>query len=209
MDPPRDAAELQPVLTSGTSHKVAPTDGAVGSSLGPRLTTAEYDPSIFTSPTRTDEGISRSLISSGLELSDAVGNAKRTSTDVLAHSRLKKKRTAQVSLSDTRSAALLQSIVPKLGPTLRFRSQDGDQLKKAIEDIQSGNRQSVELGLNFLMGWSLANKGETPPDDVVDVMSTLLDFILDTIAIEPKTASDLFGLPFAMDESHYSEPCDL
>lgn len=173
-----------------SSGKDTPVDNS-GARLMP-----QYDIPAFSLPKRREEAISRSLMSGSLE-NDTTTGSKRTPSEGITHSRTKKKKTGQKPAMEMRTAALLQSIVPKLGPVVCFKPRDVDQLKKAIEGVRSGNRRSVEMGLNFLMTWSLMAKEMTCSEHVLEAISLLIDFVMGVIAFEPQTLHEKFGIPAA------------
>ena len=146
---------------------------------------------------KRDDAISRSLMSGHLETDEDMDNsgagAKRPSTNPLSHSRLKKKRTVQQSAAETQTSALLQSLVPKMGPTFRMKPEDSEQRHKAIEGIQSGHQQSIEAGLNFFMAWSLVEKSTSSSREAVDVISVLVDFIMGVVTSRPMSAREQIG----------------
>lgn len=140
---------------------------------------------------RVDDSIVRSLMSNSG--SRDMSSVPKRNADGIISSRQKKKRTSSQPALNAKTAGLLQSIVPKLGPTVCFMIQDVEQIRKATEAVRSGNRRSVAYGLNYLMAWSLGEKNLSWDDAIERVFSVLIDFLLKGLSAESTTTTELFG----------------
>eukprot|EP00210_Caulerpa_lentillifera_P007482 g7148.t1 len=102
----------------------------------------------------------------------------------------KKPRLFDSTNADSNSVA--KRIVPKLGPSFIIRVRDSDNLKSAISALVATDQETINSGLNYLMGWSTIVNDHMFTDEVKEVICALIELILKSMEKSTETSVDHF-----------------